>query len=131
MRQARLESERFAEQASAEWDAEKAWWKHRVDTLQKELENVKLMQYEDRQQLLREHSEVRRIAVAAYLAITKPKSTSQVVKALQVHFEEYRSTAEALFAAEAAKLEDKLAVQSRKYVGRCSCCLPPAAQHLG
>lgn len=38
----------------------------------------------------------------------------QVVKALQVHFDEYRSTAEALFAAEASKLEDKLAVQSRK-----------------
>lgn len=57
-RQARLESEKVAEQASSEWEAEKAWWKERVEKLTAELESLKLMQHEDRQQLLREHSEV-------------------------------------------------------------------------
>ena len=91
----KLEYEQFCEISKSEWEAEKMQNSEDYKKLEQDFENFKLMQFEDKQQLLREQREV--------------------VRALQTQFEEYRSTAEFLFKTEAGKLEDKLNSQMRKY----------------
>ena len=65
------------------------------DKLSSEFSDFKNMSYEEKKELLRDHQEV--------------------LYALQSQFDEYRATAEYLFNAEAARLEDKLNAQMIKY----------------
>ena len=91
----KLEYEEHSEMMRLEWEMDKKYQGDQYKKLKGEFENFKLMQFEDKQQMLREQEEV--------------------VKALQTQFDEYRATAEYLFATEAAKLEDKLNTQMLKY----------------
>jgi hypothetical protein len=89
------EYEEHAETVRTEWNSDRKAKMDEQARLKQQLDNLKLIQFEDKQQLLREQREV--------------------VKALQTQFEEYRRTAEFLFQTEARKLEDKLRAQTDKY----------------
>ena len=96
----KLEYEEHSEMMRLEWEMDKKYQGDQYKKLKGEFENFKLMQFEDKQQMLREQEEV--------------------VKALQTQFDEYRATAEYLFATEAAKLEDKPVSESVRKAFLCS-----------
>ncbi len=91
----KMEYEEHAETVRAEWNMDRKAKMEDYNKLRQQCENLKLIQFEDKQQLLREQREV--------------------VKALQTQFEEYRETAEFLFQTEASKLENKVRMQGEKY----------------
>ena len=69
----KLEYEEHSEMMRLEWEMDKKYQGDQYKKLKGEFENFKLMQFEDKQQMLREQEEV--------------------VKALQTQFDEYRATA--------------------------------------
>jgi len=95
LEQLKLEYEEHTETVRTEWDHDRNAKNSEITRLKQQLESLKLMQFEDKQQLLREQREI--------------------VKALQTQFREYRQTAEFLFETEATKLEEKLRLLTDKY----------------
>ncbi|CAK9020529.1 Uncharacterized protein SCF082_LOCUS14948, partial [Durusdinium trenchii] len=104
------EYEEHAETVRAEWNLDRKARIEDNDKLKQRFENLKLIQFEDKQQLLREQREV--------------------VKALQTQFEEYRQTAEMLFESEATKLENKLHMQTEKYEEEIRYIIKAKDQHF-
>lgn len=106
----KVEYEEHAELVRAEWNQDRKAKVEDYNKLKQQLDNLKIMQFEDKQQLLREQREV--------------------VKALQTQFEEYRQTAEYLFMTEVTKWEDKLRMQSAKYEEEIKYIIKAKDQHF-
>ncbi|GBG28806.1 Hypothetical Protein FCC1311_050272 [Hondaea fermentalgiana] len=106
----KTEYEEHAELVRAEWNLDRKSKIEDYDRLSEQLENLKIIQLEDKEQLLQEQGEV--------------------VRALQTQFEEYRQTAEYLFTTEAAKLEDKVRIQAAKYEEEIKYMVKAKDQHF-
>ena len=91
----RLELDEFTAQLRTEWAVDKAENEARVARLRRRYARLRTLQFEDKQQLLRESQEV--------------------VRAMQSQFEEFRRLAEHLFSIEAKQLEHKLHTQVSSY----------------
>lgn len=106
----KLEYGEHAETVRAEWNLDRKAKMEDYHRLKAQLDELKLIQFEDKQQLLREQREV--------------------VKALQTQFEEYRQTAEFLFETEATKMQDKLRMQAEKYEQEITFIVKAKDQHF-
>lgn len=95
MSELRAEYEEFYALTEQEFQAERSERKAEYDRLEKQHTRLLSIQFEEKQHMLREHQ--------------------AIVEALQTQFQEYRRTAEALFKAEAQKLEGKLHIQMEEY----------------
>ena len=91
----RLELDEFTAQLRTEWSVEKAENEAKITRLKRRYARLRTLQFEDKQQLLRESQEV--------------------VRAMQSQFEEFRRLAEHLFSIEAKQLEHKLHTQVESY----------------
>ena len=91
----RLELDEFTAQLRTEFAIDKAQGEARIVQLRRRYVRLRTLQFEDKQQMLRESQEV--------------------VRAMQSQFDEFRRLAEQLFRVEARQLEDKLHTQVRAY----------------
>ena len=83
------------ETSKLEWESERDALASRLSSIKIEYEDYKTMQHEDKQQSIREQT--------------------SIIKTMQKHFNDYRETAEYLFATEAKTLQDRLQAQMTQY----------------